>query len=104
MLRKVTYRQEGITIRERRLIRAVTRGFTQDTALRLRYQEEGFGLESAFDREQWAWARISEIKQRHSLKDGDIRLVQYISNTQSGDKATWQVYVKVGKGLKVLFL
>ena len=104
LLRKVIYSREGITISNRGLIEEVIRGFIQDIALRLRYQEEGFGLETSFDKEEQARARISELKKTYGLSNGDIRLVQYISSRQKGDKITWEVYVKAGKGLKVLFL
>ena len=91
------------TMRIRWLIEEVTRGLAQDIALRQRYQKEDFGLESAFGNEKQARARISEFKQTYGLKDGDIRLVQNISRVGAGERITWQVFVKDGKGIRVRF-
>ena len=76
---------------------------TQEIALRQRYKREGFGLESAFDKESRARAHISELKQTHGLKNADMRLVKHSSPMPTGEKITWEVYVKEGKGLKVVF-
>jgi hypothetical protein len=35
-------------------IQEVTKGFSEDSALRERYQEEGFGLETVFEKQEWA--------------------------------------------------
>lgn len=82
----------------------VTRGFGEDIALRERYQEEGFGLETVFEKQEWAEDRITELKQTYGLTDADVRLVEHISTPETGEKPTWEVYVKAGKGLAVLFL
>lgn len=81
----------------------VTKGFAEDVALRKRYEKEGFGLETVFEKEDWALARASQIKQNYGLTDDDIRLVKHISSPETGEKATWEVYVRAGKGLPVLF-
>jgi len=80
----------------------ITKGFSEDIALRKRYQREGFGLDSVFEKRQWAEDQAAELKQTYGLTDTDIRLVQHISET--GRTVTWEVYVKAGKGLTVLFL
>lgn len=82
----------------------VTRGFSEDIALRERYQKEGFGLETVFEKQKWAEDRIKELKQTYGLTDADIRLVNHISTPETGEKPAWEIYVKVGKGLPVLFL
>ena len=81
----------------------ITRGLAQDIMIRQRYQREDFGLESAFGTEKEARARISELKQTFGLKDGDIRLVQNISRVGAGERITWQIFVKAGKGIRVRF-
>jgi hypothetical protein len=86
---------------KRKLIEDVTFGLAQEVALRQRYQKEGFGLESAFGSEREARARIGELKRKYGLSDTDIRLIQNISKTGGADRATWQVYVKAGKGVNV---
>lgn len=85
-------------------VQQVTRGFAEDIALRGRYQKEGFGLETVFDKRQWAEGRITELEQTYGLTDAHIRLVKHISTPETGEKPTWEVYVKAGKGLPVLFL
>jgi len=40
----------------------VTRGFAEDIVLRERYEKEGFGLETAFEKQEWAEARVLELK------------------------------------------
>ncbi len=82
----------------------VTRGFIEDFALRERYQKEGLGLETVFEKQEWAVDRAAELKQIYGLTDADIRLVKHISTPETGEKPTWEVYVKAGKGLSVLFL
>ena len=82
----------------------VTRGFSEDIALRRRYQEEGFGLETVFGERKWAEERIEELKRTFYLTDADIRLVNHFSSSETGEKPAWEIYVRVRKGLKVLFL
>ena len=82
--------------------REVTKGFSEDIALRERYEKEGFGLESVFEKQEWGEARVAEIKQTFGLTDADIRLVKHISTPETGEKTTWEVYVKARKGLRVL--
>jgi len=95
---------EGETaMRKQWLSELTTRGLAQDIALRQRYQQEDFGLESAFGSEKEARARIAELKQTFGLKDGDIRLVQNISRVGAGERITWQVFAKAGKGIRVRF-
>ena len=86
------------------LVQEVTRGFAEDIALRERYQEEGFGLETGFEKQEWAEERILELKETYGLTDTDIRLVKHISSPETGEKPVWEVFVKAGKGLKVDFL
>ena len=85
-------------------IQEVTYGFSDDLALRERYQQEGFGLETVFEKQKWAEERITELKQTYGLTDADIRLVNHISTSETGERPTWEIYVKAGKGLPVLFL
>ena len=85
-------------------IQEVTRGFIEDIALRERYEKEGFGLETVFEKQEWAEVRIMELRQTWALTDDDIRLVKHISTPETDEKSTWEVYVKAGKGLPVLFL
>jgi len=91
-------------MRIRRLIEDVTEGLDRNIMLRLHYQRDGFGLESAFEREAWARARIAELREKHGLTIGEIRLVKHISSRQSGQKVTWQVHAKEGKGVNVAFI
>lgn len=86
-----------------RTVTGVTRGFNEDFALREKYEKEGFGLETVFEKKEWAEDRIKELK-AYGLNEGDIRLVNHISSRETGEKPTWEVYVKAGKGLPVLFL
>lgn len=79
----------------------ITRGFSEDIALRKHYKREGFGLESVFEKREWAEDRAAELKQTYGLTDADIRLVRHVS---TGGKITEEVYAKAGKGLPVLFL
>jgi len=85
-------------------IQEVTHGFCEDLALRKRYQKKGFGLETVFEKQKWAEERIIELKQTYGLTDADIRLVNHISTSETGERPTWEIYVKVEKGLPVLFL
>jgi len=85
-------------------IQQVTRGFAEDIALRERYEKQGFGLETVFENQQWAEARMTELKQAYGLIDADIRLVKHVSTPETGEKPTWEVYAKAGKGLPVIFL
>ncbi|MDI6889476.1 MAG: hypothetical protein QMC83_00835 [Thermodesulfovibrionales bacterium] len=85
-------------------IQEVTSGFSEDSALRERYQEEDFGLETVFEKQEWAEDRVTELKQTYGLTDDDIRLIKHISTIETGEKPTWEIYVKAGKGLSVLFL
>jgi hypothetical protein len=82
----------------------VTRGFTEDIDLRERYKKEGFGLETVFERREWAEDRMIELKQNNGLTDADIRLVKHFSTPETGEKPSWEVYVKAQKGISVLFL
>ncbi len=81
----------------------VTHGFSEDIALRKRYQKEDFGLETVFEKQKWAEDRMTELKQTYGLTDADIRLVNHISTPETGEKLAWEIYVKAGKGLHVLF-
>ena len=85
-------------------VQEVTRGFSEDTTLREQYQKEGFGLETVFGKQEWAEDRIAELKRDFCLCDGDYRLVQHISTKETGERSSWEVYIKAGKGIKVLFL
>lgn len=87
-----------------RYMQRVTRGFAEDIALRKRYQKEGIGLETVFEKQEWAEDRIIELKQTCGLTDADIRLIKHISTPETGKKTTWEIYVMAGKGLPVLFL
>lgn len=78
-------------------VRQVTRGFAEDIALREHYQKDGFGLETVFDKQEWAEDRVRELKQTCGLTDADIRLVKHISTPETGEKPTWEVYVKARK-------
>ncbi len=82
----------------------ITRGFAEDIALRERYEKEGFGLETAFEKQEWAESRVIELKQTYDSTDADIRLVKHISSPETGERIAWEVYVKAEKGLSVLFL
>jgi len=82
----------------------ITRGFSEDIALRERYQKEGFGLETVFEKQKWAEDRITELKRTYGLSYADIRLVHHISTSETGEKPAWEVYVKVGIGLPILLL
>ena len=86
---------------KRRLIEDVTFGLGQEVMLRQRYQQDGFGLESAFGSERQARARIAELKRSFGLSDADIRLVQNTSKVGAQERVTWQVYAKAGKGVSV---
>jgi len=80
------------------------RGLAQDIALRQRYQKDGFGLESAFDKRERAMSRISELKGTYALHNADIRLVQNrLPMGGMGERVMWQVFAKQVKGVKVRF-
>jgi hypothetical protein len=85
-------------------VQDITKGFIQDINLRERYQEEGFGLETGFERRDWAEKRITDLKEAYNLADSDIRLVRHISSPETGKKTTWEVYVRDVNGIEVLFL
>lgn len=85
-------------------IQEVTKGFVEDIALRERYEKQGFGLETVFEKQEWAEARVTELKQTYGLIDDDIRSVKHISTPETGEKPAWEIYVKVGKGVPVLSL
>lgn len=85
-------------------IQEVTIGFSEDIALRKRYQKDDFGLETVFEKWDWFEGRIAELKQTYGLTDSDIRLVKHISTAETGEKPSWEIYVKAGKGVPVLFL
>jgi len=85
-------------------VQDVTKGFTEDIALRQRYEKESFGLETGFERRDWAEERIANLRQEYNLVDSDTRLVKHVSSPETGEKTTWEVYVIDGKGVEVLFL
>ena len=78
-------------------------GLIQEIALRQRYQNDGFGLESVFEKRERAMSRISDLKGSHGLKDADFRIVQSRSKMGSGERVVWQVYARDGNGVKVRF-
>ncbi|MFH1016037.1 MAG: hypothetical protein V1771_03455 [Chloroflexota bacterium] len=82
----------------------ITRGFAEDSALRERYQAERFGLESVFERPEWAEARIADLKLSHGITGEVFRLVKHISSPETGEKSTWEVCVKAGEKERRLFL
>lgn len=84
-------------------IQEVTRGFGEDIVLRERYQKEDFGLETVFEKQEWAEGRVTELKETYGLTDADIRLVKHISTPKTGKKPAWEIYVKAGRGLPVFF-
>jgi len=86
---------------KRRQVEDVTFGLVQEVALRQRYQQDGFGLESAFGSERQARARIEELKQKFGLGEADIRLVQNMAKSGGKEKTTWQIYAKAGMGVNV---
>ena len=92
-----------IVINIRKLIEDEIRGLIQEIALRQRYQNDGFGMESVFDKRERAMSRISELKRSYGLADADFRLVQNRSKVGSGERVVWQVYARDGKGVKVRF-
>ena len=81
----------------------ITKGFKEDTELRKRYQDEGFGLETVFEFREWAIERINLIKS-WGLSETDIRLFQHISSHKSGMQSFGEIYVKDNRGLRVHFL
>ena len=85
-------------------VEAITRGFVEDASLRERFEREGFGLESVFEHEEWAQNRAAEIQGYYCLKPEDTRLVKHISTPESGEREAWEIYVKIKKGLRFLFL
>jgi hypothetical protein len=86
---------------KRRLVKDITFGLAQEVALRQRYQQEDFGLESAFGSEKEARARMEVLHRKFGLSDAEIRLVQNISRTGGQERTIWQVYAKAGKGVSV---
>jgi len=86
---------------KRRLVEDVTFGLAQEVSLRQRYQQDGFGLESAFGNERQARARIEELKRKFGLGEADIRLVQNLAKVGPKERTTWQVYAKAGLGVSV---
>jgi hypothetical protein len=86
---------------KRRLVQDVTFGLAQEVALRQRYQQDGFGLESAFGSERQARARIEELKRKFGLGEAHIRLVQNLAKIGPKERTTWQVYAKAGMGVSV---
>ncbi|HOM18708.1 MAG TPA: hypothetical protein PLQ00_15355 [Thermoguttaceae bacterium] len=85
-------------------IREVTIGFAEDQELRLRYEREGFGLYAVFERPEWAEEQSLELQREFLLCEEDIRLVQHISTPETGSRSTWEIYIRAGKGIRVLFL
>jgi len=86
------------------LTKEITQGFVEDIALRECYEKEGFGLETAFEKREWAEARALQLKQTYDLADADIRLVKHFSSPETGEKSVWELYVKANKRVEVLFL
>lgn len=86
---------------KRRLVEDVTFGLAQEVALRQRYQQDSFGLESAFGNERQARNRIEELKHKFGLTEADIRLVQHMAKVGPKEQTTWQVYAKAGLGVNV---
>ena len=82
-------------------VREITKGFAEDRALRQCYEKEGFGLETVFEKKEWAVERTLTLKQTYNLTDAEIRLVKHISSPETGEKSAWEVYVKADKGVKV---
>jgi len=86
-----------------KLIEDEIRGLRQDIMLRQRYQKDGFGLESVFDKREQAMSRISELKRTFGLTNADFRLVQNRARVGAGERVVWQVFARHGKGVKVRF-
>ena len=86
------------------VVEEVTKGFAEDITLRERYQEEGFGLETAFERRDWAENRVAELKRIYGLADSDVRVIKHISSPETSQKTAWEVYARDNKGVEVLFL
>jgi|GEM_PF-3487395 len=84
-------------------VREVTRGFAEAKALDQRYQQEGFELDSGFEKPEWAEQRAAELHQEYRRQQDDIRIVQHISTPETGCRSTWLVYVRSDKGMRVLF-
>lgn len=68
-------------------LQGITRGFGENIALRKRYQKEGFGLETVFERQEWADGRATELKQ----------IYEHISTSETGEKPTWGFMSKLEK-------
>lgn len=81
----------------------VTTGISEAEALRKRYQKESFGLETGFEIRDLAEKRILELRKTYNLAEHDVRLVKHISSAETGHRITWEVYVRDGKGVDVLF-
>jgi len=93
-----------ITIAIDKILEESIRGLRQDIALRQRYQKDGFGLESVFEKRERAVARISELKRTYGLGNADTRLVQNrLPVGGMGERVVWQVFARHGKGVKVRF-
>ncbi len=90
-------------IRIHKIIEDEIRGLVQDITLRQRYQKDGFGLESVFEKRERAMTRISELKGSYGLTNADFRLVQNRSKVGAGERIVWQVFAKHGKGVRVRF-
>lgn len=84
-------------------VQDITEGIAQAVALRKRYQEEGFGLETGFERRDCAEHRIAKLKQIYGLATSDTRLVKHVSSPETGRRTTWEVYIRDSKGVEVLF-
>ena len=84
------------------LFQEKTRGVSEELALRCRYQQEGFGLDSAFEDREWAAARIAGLKENHHLTNANIRLVRHTRKLAKGNRITWEVYVRTDTGLPLI--
>jgi len=84
-------------------VREVTRGFAEAKALDQRYQQEGFELDTGFEKPEWAEQRATDLQRQYLLQEDDIRIVQHISTSETGCRSTWQVYVRGVKGIRVMF-
>jgi|YNPMSStandDraft_1061717.scaffolds.fasta_scaffold18324_4 hypothetical protein len=84
-------------------VREITRGFAEAGALDQRYQQEGFKLDSGFEKPEWAEQRAAQLQREYRLQEEDIRIVQHISTPETGCRSTWLVYARDVKGIGVLF-
>ncbi|MFC1979468.1 hypothetical protein ACFLVS_01130 [Chloroflexota bacterium] len=52
----------SVAIDKKKLTEDEIRGLVQEIALHQRYQNDGFGLESVFEKRERAMSRVSELK------------------------------------------